>query len=109
MHELSITQDMVALVDEKAEGRQVIRISLAIGRLSGIIADAVRFCFDVCAKSTAAEGARLEIEEIPGRGRCADCHRELELDLPYGQCECGSMRIDLIEGTDIRVTEMEVR
>lgn len=108
MHEFSITQDMVTLVEEKAAGRQVVRISLAIGRLSGIIADAVRFCFDVCAQSTAAEGAQLEIDEIPGRGRCADCLREMELDQPYGQCECGSVRIDLIAGTDLRVTEMEV-
>jgi len=108
MHELSITQDMVALVEERAEGRRVVRISLAIGRLSGIAADAVRFCFDVCAQSTPAEGARLEIEEIPGRGRCVDCHREQDLDQPYGQCACGSARMDLIAGTDLRVIEMEV-
>jgi hydrogenase nickel incorporation protein HypA/HybF len=32
-----------------------------------LLPDAVRFCFDVCAKDTVVEGALLEIIETPGR------------------------------------------
>ncbi|MEX2607946.1 MAG: hydrogenase maturation nickel metallochaperone HypA [Kiritimatiellia bacterium] len=108
MHELSITREIVALATEKAGGRRVTRIALVIGRLSGIVADAIRFCFDVCVQSTPAEGARLEIEEIPGRGRCRVCGLELPMDQPFGQCECGSARIELIAGHEMRIKEMEV-
>lgn len=108
MHELSITREIVDLVTEKAGGRRVTRIALAIGQLSGIVSDAIRFCFDVCACSTAAEGARLDIEEIPGRGRCRVCGLELRMEQPFGQCECGSVRIELIAGEEMRIKEMEV-
>jgi hydrogenase nickel incorporation protein HypA/HybF len=108
MHELSITQEIVALAIEKAGGRRVTRIALVIGQLSGIVSDAIRFCFGVCVRSTAAEGARLEIEEIPGRGRCRACGLELPMHQPFGQCECGSVRIELIAGGEMQIKEMEV-
>jgi hydrogenase nickel incorporation protein HypA/HybF len=34
--------------------------------------DAIRFCFDICSKDTLLEDAKLEINEIPGLGLCAD-------------------------------------
>jgi len=108
MHELSITQNIVDLAGERAEGKRILRIALAIGKLSGIVSDAVRFCFDVCADATLAEGARLDIEEIPGRGRCRECGKELPLEQPYGQCTCGSTRLDLIAGQELQIIEMEI-
>ncbi|MEC7192467.1 MAG: hydrogenase maturation nickel metallochaperone HypA, partial [SAR324 cluster bacterium] len=46
MHELSITQNLVAIVEEHARGQRVKRVTLEIGKLSGVMADAIRFCFD---------------------------------------------------------------
>ena len=31
-----------------------------------VMPDAIRFCFDICAKGTVLEGARLDIEVTPG-------------------------------------------
>lgn len=108
MHELSITQDIVALVDERAAGKRVLRVCLEIGKISAIMPDAIAFCFDLCCRGTALEGARLEIREIPGRGRCRDCGRELELEQPFGLCTCGSHDLEITAGNGMRVKEMGV-
>ena len=79
MHELSITRNVVAICAEQARGK-VTRVTLEIGKLSAVLPEAVRFCFDVCAKGTPIEGARLEIIETPGRGRCRDCGGEVAAD-----------------------------
>ena len=108
MHELGITQEVVALADEAAAGRKVTRVVLEIGKLSGVLPDAVRFCFPMCAEGTAVAGAELEIVEPTGRGRCRACGGEVELDRPFGRCACGSSDLDWVAGGELRVRELEV-
>ena len=67
MHELSITRNVVAIVSERAEGQRVTRVRLEIGRLSAVVPDSIRFCFDICAQGTPLEGAELEIVESAGQ------------------------------------------
>ena len=67
MHELSITRNVVAIVSERAVGQRVTRVRLEIGRLSAVVPDSIRFCFDICAQGTPLEGAALEIVESAGR------------------------------------------
>jgi hydrogenase nickel incorporation protein HypA/HybF len=108
MHELGITQNIVAIVAEHAKGARVQRVSLEIGKLSAIMPDAVRFCFDVCSKGTALEEAKLEIIEIPGLARCRQCGAEVPLEQPFGICPCGSVELDVITGQELKIKEMEI-
>ena len=66
MHELGITRNIVAIVGEAARGRRVLGVTLEIGKSSGIMADAVRFCFEAVAAGTPVEGAALHIVESAG-------------------------------------------
>jgi hydrogenase accessory protein HypB len=88
MHELGITRNIVAIVGERAGTSRVNRVAVEIGKLSAVMPDAVRFCFDVCAKGTCLEGAELEIREIAGRGKCLECSETFDLAAPYGRCVC---------------------
>lgn len=108
MHELGITQNIVAIVTEHAQGTKVSRVVLEIGKLSAILPDAVRFCFDICTKDTVLEGAILEIREIPGLAKCRQCSAEIALDKPFGICSCGSVQLDLITGEELKVKEIEI-
>lgn len=108
MHELGITRNVVSICSEQAGGHAVSRVRLEIGKLSAVLPEAVRFCFDICARGTLLDGAELEIVEVPGRGRCRECGRELALDQPYGVCACGSRAIDCIAGQELNIKEMEV-
>ncbi|CAN5455402.1 hydrogenase maturation nickel metallochaperone HypA [soil metagenome] len=108
MHELSITENIVAVVSEKAGSQRVIRVKLEIGMLSAIAPDSIRFCFPLCAEGTALEGAILEIDEIAGRGKCKICGEEMPLSLLAGSCTCGSLEIACIAGQQLNIKEMEV-
>jgi len=108
MHELGITKNIVTIVSQHAKGTRVKRVSLEIGKLSAVVPDAIRFCFDVCAKGTELENADLEIIEIAGRKRCRDCQLTTETNQVYGPCECGSWNTAPVAGEELRVKEMEL-
>jgi hydrogenase nickel incorporation protein HypA/HybF len=67
MHELAITESVVEAVTERIASGRITRVVLEIGRLSGVVPDSVRFCFEVCAAGTRLEGAELDIVELGGR------------------------------------------
>lgn len=109
MHELGITQNIVAIVTEHARGAPVKRVTLEIGKLSAIMPDAIQFCFDICCQGTILEGAVLEIIEIPGQGICRHCGEEVILSQPFGRCDhCGSVDVAIIKGKELQIKEMEV-
>ncbi|HMU55841.1 MAG TPA: hydrogenase maturation nickel metallochaperone HypA [Nitrospira sp.] len=106
MHELSITRNIVAIVSERAHGAKVTRVTLEIGQLSAVVPDAIRFCFDVVAKGTVLEGARLDVVEVPGRGRCRDCGQAVELHQVIARCPCGSPNLDRLSGEELTIKQM---
>lgn len=108
MHELGVTRNIVAIVSEHAGDKKVSRVLLEIGRLSAIMPDAIRFCFDVCSKNTPLENATLQINEVPGLARCKECGNEFEIEQLFGRCKCGSNHIQCIAGEEMKIKEMEV-
>ncbi len=108
MHELAITRNIVAIVAERAEGRTVRRVRLEVGALSGVVPEAIRFCFDVVARGTVLEGAELEIIDVPGRGRCRSCGESVALEGLIGRCTCGSSALDIVAGEELKIKDMEL-
>jgi hydrogenase nickel incorporation protein HypA/HybF len=108
MHELGITQQIVAIVSERAQGRKVRRVVLEIGKLTAVLPDAVRFCFDLCNQGTPVQGAELLIIETNGRARCRQCGNELILDRPFGRCSCSSSDLEWLAGEELLIKEMEL-
>lgn len=106
MHELSITRSIVAIVNERARGAKVTQVTLEIGQLSAVIPDAIRFCFDVVAKGTLLDGAQLEVIEVPGRSRCRDCGRDVELRQLVARCSCGSSNLARLSGEELTIKQM---
>jgi hydrogenase nickel incorporation protein HypA/HybF len=108
MHELAITRSILAIVGEAAKGRHVTRVTLEIGKLSGVMADAVAFCFDIVAAGTPASGAKLDIHEIDGRARCRDCDSDFAANTLFAPCPCGSRRCERLAGEELNVKAIEV-
>ena len=109
MHELGITRNIVAIVSDRAQGQKVLRVTLEVGRLSGMFAEAIRFCFDICSKGTPLEGATLQIIEVEGRGLCAACGAEPVMTMPLGRCPvCREPSLRIVAGTELKIREMEV-
>lgn len=107
MHELGITRNIVAIVSEHAKGRKVTRVALDVGRLSGVMSQAIRFSFDVAAQGTPIQGARLEINDIEGRGRCRTCGAEFVTPEIFTPCVCGSRDIERLAGEELKIREFE--
>ncbi|SIN71153.1 hydrogenase nickel incorporation protein HypA/HybF [Singulisphaera sp. GP187] len=108
MHELGIAQAIVEMICEHSGGARVTRVVLEIGKLSAVLPDAVRFCFDLCVEGTPMEGACLVILETPGLARCCDCGGEVCLERPFGRCECGGTDLEWLSGEELKIKEFEV-
>lgn len=107
MHELAIAESVVSSVLERVDG-PVSVVRLRVGRLAGVVPDALTFCFELATAGTALEGATLEIEEWPGRAHCRTCEQDFSLEDPFLLCSCGSADVELLSGRELSVTSVEV-
>ena len=108
VHELSITQSVVDAVLERTGGRRVTTVRLQVGALSGVVADAMRFCFDLVTSDTPLEGADLEIDEVKGVARCRACGDQFALSDLILLCPCGSADVSVESGRELSIMSVEV-
>lgn len=108
MHELSITQSVIDTVVERTQGARVTAVHLTIGRLSGVVPDSVRFCFELIADGTPLAGARLDIDEPVGLASCRGCGQRFELRELILLCPCGSADVSVEDGQQLALTSVEV-
>ncbi len=108
MHELAITQSVVDMVVERTAGRQVASVQLQVGKLAGVVGDAMRFCFELATADTSLAGATLEIDETPGRASCRSCGDDFEVADLILLCPCGSADVHIVAGRELLVTSVEL-
>jgi hydrogenase nickel incorporation protein HypA/HybF len=108
MHELAITQSMVDAIVERLGPARVTAVNLRIGTVSGVVPDAVRFCFDLVAEGTPVEGATLHIDEPSGRARCRSCGADFPVEDLLLLCACGSADVQLVSGQELTIASVEV-
>ena len=108
MHELGITRNIVSIVETAAKGRRVKRITLDVGQFSGVMPEAIAFCFDIVAKGTLLEAAQLDIHRIAGRAHCHVCGDSFATTTLYQACACGSRTIERLAGEELKIRDMEI-
>lgn len=112
MHEMSLAEGVLQLVEETAAreaARRVKTVVLEIGRLSAVEPEALAFCFEAVTLGGIAEGAHLEIVDVPGAGWCLPCGMTVPISERFGACpQCGSYQVQATEGTEMRVREIEI-
>ena len=112
MHEMALCESLLELIEQQARAQRFTRVSavcLEVGRLAAVEIETLRFGFDVVMRGSLAEGATLEITEIPGRARCLACDATHEVAARGEPCpRCGGYGTQIIDGTQLRVKELEV-
>jgi len=108
VHELAVTESLVDAVSERLPGQRVTCVRLEIGALSGVVADSVRFCFDLVTEGTSLEGARLEIAQPPAQCHCRICGADFGPAGPIVICPCGSAEVTVLAGQDLRILSVQV-
>ncbi len=113
VHELSICQGIVevaglALADLPRPMPRLSTVTVRIGRLTGIVPESLRYYFDLLTPDTPLAGAALVIEEVPIRGRCADCAADFTIDTLVFTCPaCGSGFVELLSGRELHVVSLD--
>ena len=112
MHEFSIMQSTLETAAQKtraAEATQIHRLKVRVGKLSGVVPEALRFAFDALKDKSLAAQADLEIEEISAACWCAGCAAEFETgDLKYECPRCHQPSGDLRRGRELELASLEI-
>jgi hydrogenase nickel incorporation protein HypA/HybF len=112
MHELGIARSIVETVlDEagKAHAGKVVKVTLNIGELAGIMPDSLRFCFELLTRKTMAADAELAIITVPLTARCSRCNRTFTISRNLYRCsECGNPDIELRSGRELQIAAVEI-
>ena len=112
MHEMSVAEGIIQVLEDQAVSQnfsRVKRVWLEIGPLASIDSDALRFCFDAVIRGTLADNASLEIIGLPGLAWCLGCGQSVAIQQRYDACpECGSYHLQVTQGDEMRIKELEV-
>ncbi len=79
MHELSIASALMEKVlgfAQEQQATRVLSVRLALGELTHLQPDQLRFCYEAITKNTPIEDSALEIEEVQALVRCGHCGYE---------------------------------
>jgi hydrogenase nickel incorporation protein HypA/HybF len=101
MHEMHLAQDILRKIQEQAKGKVTYaKIALGASRFTHM-QELLELFADI------SGGIKLEIEILPVKTACADCHTEFNPKAPRLTCEkCGSSNIQLISGNELIIREL---
>ncbi|MCJ7646523.1 hydrogenase maturation nickel metallochaperone HypA [bacterium] len=113
MHELSMAQDLLRIVEAKAKENDlkiVTKIVVVIGETSGIEEDFLRHSLlDHIMPGTIAEKAELEITKEPLQARCVACGIEIDFQQSSSlRCSnCGNNNLEVTRGKSVYLQSIE--
>jgi hydrogenase nickel incorporation protein HypA/HybF len=112
MHEMSLCQSVVQILEEQAMAQSYSRVKtvrLEIGPLAAVEPESMRFCFDAATRGTIAENATLDIIETTASAWCFSCGDTVSIEARYSACpKCGSAQLQVTGGDELRIKELEV-
>ncbi|NLP04195.1 MAG: hydrogenase maturation nickel metallochaperone HypA [Fibrobacter sp.] len=111
MHELSIVENLLKVIESAAAENGISRVTgvnLRIGRLRQVVPEMFQFAFDTAKIGTVAESAEVKINFVPAKAVCRDCGREFAVEDNFFVCEgCNGVDVDVIEGKELQIESME--
>jgi hydrogenase nickel incorporation protein HypA/HybF len=76
MHELAVTESLLKIAvehAEKANAERVTDLHIVIGDLASMVDESIQFYWDIIARDTIAERARLNFRRVPAELQCNSC------------------------------------
>jgi hydrogenase nickel incorporation protein HypA/HybF len=112
MHEIGLMQRMVEIALERAAiagARHVQRVTVRVGAEAGIVPDVITLAFDVATRGTIAEGAELQIEDVPLVCFCRACDREFAPADALHECpSCHQSGAEVRRGHEFELASLEI-
>lgn len=111
MHEMSLAMGLIREVQRQLEpygpGATATRVVLDVGAMHAVVPEAMQLAFEVAGRGTVAEGAELEIRQIPVRGRCPTCDRDWVLEQVYFLCPSCGGPVSVVAGRELTLATIE--
>lgn len=112
MHELSLAEEIVRMVESSAAREQFSRVAtlkLEAGALAGVEVASLRFALEAMAPGTCLEEAAIVIDEPPGRAWCTACATEVTIASRADPCPvCDGYPLKVLQGDALRVVDLVV-
>lgn len=112
MHEYSIVQSLLDSCEENAlrnGAQKVTKVVVKIGVMSGVEPDLLKTAFDAFKEKTICEDAELVLNVQPLLIKCSECLKESVLEgIKYCCPECESIKVDVIDGEDMYLMQLEL-
>jgi len=110
---MSIVEALIEQVGQEVvsagQAGRIVGLDLAVGRLSGVHCDALRFALDILSPGTIVENAEVRITEPPAVCRCLACGARTEIDELTVECPvCASGNIRIEGGRDLMLQSIEI-
>jgi hydrogenase nickel incorporation protein HypA/HybF len=111
VHELSLCQSIISIVERACEGRTVETVHLQVGLRRQVIPGTLEYYWRLITEDGPLAGSELAIEHVPVRVRCHACDAATpapdRLMLVCGVCDSGQVMV--IAGEEFMVTMIDVR
>lgn len=111
MHELSIATSLVEVVQDHlpAEAARVTTVHLRLGRLAGVVQDALQFCYELAAEDTKLQGSVLHVIDLPVVVHCTPCGQDVTLasELVFQCPQCFTPSGDIRQGRELEIASIE--
>lgn len=113
MHELSIALSLLDLAAEESErqgGGRVTAVHLKLGRLSGVVKEALLSAYEMAREGTPLAETELVVEEVPLVIRCSACAADRTPASAYElRCPtCGGPATEIVSGRELEVCALEI-
>jgi hydrogenase nickel incorporation protein HypA/HybF len=112
MHELPVTQSILKIAlkhANEANAKRIENIHIVMGELSTNVDDSVQFYWDIIAKDTLAEGAKLRFRRVPAELQCMACFEKYHPNDGELLCpKCGSVGAKIITGEEFYVEAIDI-
>ena len=110
MHEYSIVSSMLDICEKYAKDREVDRVAVKIGKMSGIEPHFLKSSFDIFKEDTLCKDATLQMDIIDITLKCIDCNKEAVVDsfnffCPY----CKEGNTEVLTGQEMYIDYIELK
>ncbi|HHH19778.1 MAG TPA: hydrogenase maturation nickel metallochaperone HypA [Campylobacterales bacterium] len=112
MHEYSIVQSLINSCEEHAQAhdaRQVTKVVVKIGVMSGVEPDLLQTAFDTFKEQTICDGAEFVMNIQPIVIKCISCQQESTLQKHAFCCpHCQGVAVEVLDGEEMYLMQLEM-
>ncbi len=112
MHEMSIAQSILDIVDEymaKEDNVKLLEVAVEIGELVAVVPESLSFCYDVLVENTPYMNSKIIINILPLTAVCSQCNHTFKIkDFNFICSACQSTNVTVTRGQELRISHLEV-